>query len=201
MATRAPNRDSVRSAGHRRPGFRRLLALYALAMALGLGCNEETEQPSLSAPGEVPDQVLWDFTTTDSDSGRLAWIFRADQALLFGKAKRLESRGISVDMYGETGALNSTLTADSGLIDQQTGAMTALGNVHVVSAQDYELRTEILHWDREREIFHTDAYVEVRHGENLYTGYEMECDRNLEHLHIQRDPQGVIVQRGEDGLD
>jgi LPS export ABC transporter protein LptC len=201
MPARGSRSARDRAAAAHRPRFRRFLALAALALMLGGGCGEEPEQPTLAPPGEVPDQVLWDFTTTDSDSGRLAWIFQAEQALLFSKAKRLESRGISVDMYGEDGGLNSTLTADSGLIDQQTGAMTALGDVHVVSAQDYELRTEVLHWDREREIFHTDAYVEVRHGENLYTGYEMECDRNLEHLHIRRDPQGVIVQRGEDGLD
>jgi LPS export ABC transporter protein LptC len=200
MPTRVSSLESAHPATFRRPRVRRcLLALTALGLLAG--CGAEPDRPTLAPPGEVPDQVLWDFTTTDSDSGQLAWIFRADQALLFSKAKRLESRGISVDMYGDGGGLNSTLTADSGLIDQQSGAMTALGHVHVVSTQDYELRTEILHWDREREIFHTDAYVEVRHGENLYTGYEMECDRNLEHLHINRDPRGVIVQREEGGLD
>jgi LPS export ABC transporter protein LptC len=100
-------------------------------------------------------------------------------------------------MYGEGGELNSTLIADSGSIDQRTGAMTAIGKVHVVSAEDYDLRTEVLHWDRERELFHTEAYVEVRHGENLTRGHGMECDRRLDHLRILRDPSGVITQREE----
>jgi LPS export ABC transporter protein LptC len=168
-----------------------------IALLAAFGCSEQASTPSVETPSEGPDQVLWDFTTTEADSGRLSWIFRAEQALVFQATKRIESRGIRVDMYGEEGELNSTLTADSGLIDQRTGAMTATGSVHVVSAENYDLRTEVLHWDRERELFHTEAYVEVRQGENLYTGKGMECDRRLEHLRIAREPSGKIVQREE----
>ncbi len=168
-----------------------------IALLAALGCSEKAPTPSVETPSEGPDQVLWDFTTTEADSGRLSWIFRAQQALVFQSTKRIESRGIRVDMYGEGSELNSTLTADSGLIDQRSGAMTAIGSVHVVSAENYDLRTEVLHWDRERELFHTEAYVEVRQGENLYTGKGMECDRRLEHLRIAREPSGTIVQREE----
>ena len=174
---------------------RRSGALVALAALLG--CSEQAPTPSVEAAGQGPDQILWDFTTTESDSGRLSWIFRAEQALVFQATKRIESRGIRVDMYGDGGELNSTLTADSGRIDQRTGAMTAIGSVHVVSAENYDLRTEVLHWDRERELFHTEAYVEMQHGENLYTGFDMECDRRLDHLRIAREPSGLIVQREE----
>jgi LPS export ABC transporter protein LptC len=175
----------------------RRCGLSLIALLVALGCSEKAATPSAETPAEGPDQVLWDFTTTEADSGRLSWIFRAEQALVFQSSKRIESRGIRVDMYGEGGELNSTLTADSGRIDQRTGAMTAIGSVHVVSAENYDLRTEVLHWDRERELFHTDAYVEVRQGENLYTGYGMDCDRRLDHLRIAREPSGQIVQREE----
>jgi hypothetical protein len=72
--------------------------------------------------------------------------------------------------------------------------MTAWGRVHVTSQEDYELRTSILHWDRRRELFHTDAFVEVRQGRNLYTGFEMECDQRLDHMRILREPRGIISQ-------
>lgn len=169
--------------------------LWGLLLSLLLGCAEENTGPGLEPPGQAPDQVLWDFTTTDSDSGKLTWILRADRALVFQKAKRVESEGIRVDMYGDDRQLNSTLTADSGRFDRRSGSMTAHGNVKVVSREGYELVTEILHWDRERELFHTEAYVEVRQGENLSSGYEMECDQHLDRLEIKREPKGVIVQK------
>jgi LPS export ABC transporter protein LptC len=191
-------RESIGEGWRQRSGWLRGSHYWlALALAAPLGCREQAQTPSVEVPGEAPDQILWDFTTTEADSGRLSWIFRAQQALVFQATKRIESRGIRVDMYGEGGELNSTLTADSGRIDQRTGAMTAIGSVHVVSAENYDLRTEVLHWDRERELFHTEAYVEVRHGENLYTGYGMDCDRRLDHLRIAREPSGKIVQQEE----
>jgi len=182
-------------------GFVAFGLVLIMSASLLLGCAEESAGPRLERPGKVPDQVIWDFTTTESDSGQLVWIFRADQALVFQKSKRIESVGVQVEMYGEDGVLGSTLIADSGLIDRRSGAMTATGNVHVVSRENYELETEILHWDRDRELFHTEAYVEVRQGENLYSGWEMECDQNLDRLQIKREPKGVIVSDEEGDIE
>ncbi len=200
MAPVAPGNESMtRARGDK--GFVAFGLVLIMSASLLLGCAEESAGPRLERPGKVPDQVIWDFTTTDSDSGQLVWIFRADQALVFQKSKRIESVGVQVEMYGEDGVLGSTLIADSGLIDRRSGAMTATGNVHVVSRENYELETEILHWDRDRELFHTEAYVEVRQGENLYSGWEMECDQNLDRLQIKREPKGVIVSDEEGDIE
>lgn len=198
MAIRVRYGD-FRAADRARAPYFRLVLLLSMAFTLLLGCSEEGGAPRIEKPGGGPDQVIWDFTTTDSDSGRLNWILRADKALVFRKSKRVQSVGVSVDMYGgDAGRLNSTLTADSGLFDRRSGAMTATGNVRVHSRDGYELETEILHWDRERGLFHTEAYVEVRQGENLYSGYDMECDQNLDRLEIRREPKGVIVREEDE---
>ncbi|MBN2169978.1 MAG: LPS export ABC transporter periplasmic protein LptC [Candidatus Krumholzibacteriota bacterium] len=164
-----------------------------LLVLLAGACSKEAVPPVLEEPGEAPDQIIWDFTTTESDSGRLIWVLKAQQARVFNTRKEVEATALRVDMYGEQRTITSTLTADSGVIDQRTGAMTVSGRVHVRSHEGYELFTSVLHWDKRREIFRTEAFVEVHHGDNLYTGYEMECDRNLDHLSIQREPRGVIV--------
>ncbi|MBC8366890.1 hypothetical protein H8E52_05700, partial [bacterium] len=37
----------------------------------------------ISESGEIPQQVLWDFSTSESDSGRLKWVLKARKALFF----------------------------------------------------------------------------------------------------------------------
>lgn len=165
----------------------------ALLILLAGACAEEATVPVVEDPAEAPDQILWDFTTTESDSGRLIWVLKAREARVFNTRKEVEATALRVDMYGEQRTVTSTLTADSGVIDQRTGAMTVSGRVHVRSHEGYELFTSVLHWDKRREIFHTEAFVEVHHGDNLYTGYDMICDRNLDSLSIQREPRGIIV--------
>lgn len=192
---------------HLPPARARLGPLLLVPLVLMAGaCSEEAAPPVLDDAEEAPDQILWDFTTTESDSGRLIWVLQARQARVFNTRKEVEATALRVDMYDEQRTVTSTLTADSGVIDQRTGAMTVSGNVHVRSHEGYELFTSVLHWDKQREVFRTEAFVEVHHGDNLYTGYEMECDRNLDHLSIQREPRGVIVgapgaEAGEAGRD
>jgi LPS export ABC transporter protein LptC len=177
-------------------GSRKRFKLLCLLVTLGGlgGCGNEAPRTRLESPAQAPDQVLWDFTTTDSDSGRLRWVLDAREAQIFEKTKMIEAQGIEVDIYGRETSPNSVLTADSGRFDRNSGDMTAWGRVHVVSEDDYELHTSILYWDNARELFHTDAYVEVRQGENLYTGYDMECDQRIENLRILREPRGIISQ-------
>ena len=70
------------------PGFnwqqtgRRWLA-WTLFLLLGMvGCESNKLTEVRPERGEVPDRVLWDFTTTESDSGSLVWILRADNYTL-----------------------------------------------------------------------------------------------------------------------
>ncbi|MCP4546135.1 MAG: LPS export ABC transporter periplasmic protein LptC [bacterium] len=174
-------------------GILTITLLFTLLAGL-LGCDRDTNSVKLESNEDIPDQVLWDFTTTDSDSGQLVWILRAKQAFIFNKKKKVEALQIVVDMFGGQRVRNSTLEADSAIIDRRNGNMTAIGHVLVVSSEGYELRTSELHWDRDRDLFHTDAFVEVMHGNNIYTGYDMECDQNLDHLQIRREPRGVIQE-------
>ncbi len=168
-----------------------------LLLALFAGCAQEPPSTPLERSPNSPDQIIWEFTTSASDSGQLSWTFTGDKALIFKQGREVEAEGVRIDMYSEARERSSTLTSDSGWIDRRGGNMTAFGNVHVISREDYELWTDTLHWDQDREIFHTEAFVKVQQDQNLYSGYEMECDKNLDHLSIKREFEARVVQAGE----
>jgi LPS export ABC transporter protein LptC len=171
--------------------------LLAATVLVG-ACSQDPPSTHLVKDGSTPDQILWDFTTSASDSGQLRWTFSGDRALIFKKGREVQATGIQLDMYTRAQELSSTLTSDSGLIDRRRGNMTALGNVHVISREDYQLWTDTLHWDQDRELFHTKAFVEVQKGRNLYSGYDMECDQELDHLTILREFKALVVQEEVD---
>ena len=194
-----PTTSPRREAGTPAAGAWILLPFLALLALFAAGCGEQAPVTRIEKGGNSPDQILWQFTTSASDSGRLTWTFTGDKALVFQQGREIQASGIRIELYGEGGLLRSTLTADSGRIERRAGEMSAWGDVYVISREDYELWTDTLHWDQERELFHTEAFVEVQQERNLYSGFDMECDQDLGHLVIRREFKALLVQEEADG--
>ncbi len=165
--------------------FRRLprhLALPAwgvLLAAVGglLGACVDEEPSNVPVPEDVPVQITRGFTTTESDSGVVRFVFRAHIAKRF-RDDVTRAEGIEVDFY-EDGRVASTLTAEHGVLEE--GRMTAEGNVVVRSSDGSTvLYTETLYWDDQEDKIRTDTYFRlVENGEEL-TGSGMRCDPDLD---------------------
>jgi LPS export ABC transporter protein LptC len=152
-----------------------------LTLVLLVAC-ERQEVPSTVDRSEVPVRITRGFTTTESDSGRVRFVLRADTARVFaGDVTRAEN--IEVEFY-EKGELASVLTADSGLLEG--GRVTATGNVVVETVQGTRLETESLYWDRTEERIRSDEFVRItREGDpEVLTGRGMSSPPNLEFIDI-----------------
>jgi LPS export ABC transporter protein LptC len=169
-----------------------LTLLVVISLGGGLGCREEGSVNQVQDEKGTPDQILWSFSTTSSDSGKLSWIFKAAEAQIFSKTKIVEATGVRVDMYDEGMVVNSTLDSDSGVINRRSGDMTVIGNVSVVSAQGHHLVTEVLHWDQGQEIFENDVYFELDIGPDHYTGVGFISDLNWDNWSVKQEVQGVV---------
>ncbi len=153
-----------------------------------------------SLEGEVPRQILWDFSTSESDSGQLQWVLTGRKALFFDTEPEVRASEVRLRVFDEEGRQGSVLEADSAFLDKQGGKgdMTARGNVYVLSRDSIELWSEELIWSERERVFRSDSFVEVRDGQDLHSGWKVSCDENLERLWIDSLPRHEII--AEEGI-
>lgn len=157
-------------------------ALVVLVWIMVPSACERQEVPSTVDNSDTPLRITRGFTTTESDSGRVRYVLRADVARVFtGDVTRAEE--IEVEFY-EDGELVSVLTAKQGLLE--SGRVTAMGDVVVETVQGTRLETESLYWDSGEEKIRTDDVVRItREGDpDVLTGRGMSSPPNLEFIDI-----------------
>jgi len=171
-------------------------SLFTLPWLVLLLLACESQEPVQEEPGdEVPQQVLWDFSTSESDSGRLSWMLKGRQAFLYESTPQVRAKEVRIWLYDGRGAHSSMLAADSAYMDRRGGKgdMTALGNVYVLSRNGAELWTSELTWMDQERVFRSDSFVQVREGADLHSGFKVSCDEHLGRLWIDSLPRHEIV--------
>lgn len=174
-----------RRAGVARAG---LVLLLLLAVVGGLGCDEDrTELP----PGmeNFPEQQTTDYHTRHTKGGVPVWELSGNVAERYPGEPTMNLTGVHMVFFRE-GARDAVLTSDTGEVDQRTQATVARGNVVVITEEGRKLESEILHWDPERELIHTDAFVRFTDGDQVLTGYGLETDPDLTNVVILRQVEG-----------
>jgi LPS export ABC transporter protein LptC len=181
----------------RRSAVVRVEWMMAAILLLLVGCGEENRMESRTEPGDVPDQILEDFTTSQTDSGKVSWTLTAPEARVYSSRNLVVAERPHIDFYEEDGTRSSVLDALEGTVFRETGDMEARKNVVLTTNEDYVLATESLRWNQETEKIVTDEFVRITKGENVYTGYGLVCDQRLDVFEIKRDLRAYI--REEDG--
>jgi LPS export ABC transporter protein LptC len=174
-----------------------ILVCVAIAAA-AVSCGQsERPQRSLGTT-EMADQEFSDFTTMESDSGRVKWILEAPVARVYNIRNLLVTDDPKITFYDENGEISSILTADKGEYNQETHDLTALGNVIVTTTEGYTLETESLIMIRELGEIHSEDFVKVTKGSDILTGYGFQGYPELKNVDIKRDVRAFL--RDEDGF-
>lgn len=153
----------------------------AVAVATGAGCSHQ-DAPATAGSGETPTQILRDFRTTESDSGKVRYVMNAQVARVYSDdVTRAEA--IRVEFYDQ-GKQVSVLTAREGVIQGQR--MTAMGDVLVVTTDGTRLQTESLYWDHQLGKIRSEEFVRItRKGDpEVLTGRGLTSDPDLEFIDI-----------------
>lgn len=173
-------------------------AIIAAAIGMALSCGE-SERPQRSlVTTEMPDQEFTDFTTMESDSGRVKWILKAPVARIYSARRLLVTDSPRISFYDEQGEFSSVLTAEKGEYNQVTHDLTALGNVVITTIEGYVLETESLVWLHDVGEFHSEDFVRVTRGDDVLTGYGFTGYPELRNVDIKRDVRAYL--RDRDGL-
>jgi LPS export ABC transporter protein LptC len=123
--------------------------------------------------------------------GDTRWVLQADTASVFRDRKRVETQAFAVDFFDGDRHV-SRLTAARGVLMQATDDLEARGHVRVVTDDGAVLRTELLYWDHERSLIHTDQPVEITRGEDILTGVGLEADPGLSRVDLKRAVRGSV---------
>jgi LPS export ABC transporter protein LptC len=175
-----------------------IILLLAAAIAAAGSCGE-SERPQRSlASSELADQEFTDFTTMESDSGRVKWVLEAPVARIYSSRKLLVTDTPRIKFYDENGEVSSVLTADKGEYNQVTHDLTALGNVVITTSEGYTLETESLVYLRELGEIHSEDFVTVTRGDDVLTGYGFTGYPELKNVDIKRDVRAYL--RDDEGL-
>jgi len=171
-------------------------AVLIAAVWLCGGCTDSDEE-RVATGRDLPDEILVEFVTEESDSGRLQWRLSAPEARRFNQKKVFLMSRPRIEFYDKSGALKTTLVSDKGEYSQETRDMLAYGDVVVTSIEGDVLETDSLRYVNTEDRIVSESFVKLTRDGNVITGYGLECDNNLSSVDIKRDVRARIIS--EDG--
>lgn len=175
----------------------RLFFVVFFLVVFVLACEDDGAKQLADRSSEVPDEIISDFTTEESDSGLVKWRLSAPTANKFNSRKIFLMDKPKIEFYDELGALQTTLTAENGEYSQETRDMLAYGNVVVVSVAGDVLETDSLRYLNEVDKIVSDSPVKLTRANGIYTGVGLECDHSLSSVDIKNNFEATIIDDGD----
>ena len=179
--------------------------LLIVLIAFLTACSDLQEEPSrtdLSAAEkeEYPDQESWESTIIVSKEGKRVADVWANHIMVFNKKNQtLLKDSIHVDFYDRNGNHNSVLTANEGIVENNTRNLKAIGNVILVSDKGEVLETEELYWDNARQKIISEVPVKLMTKTDTLFGDSFISDPDLIHYEIRttygRSKRGIPLSK------
>jgi LPS export ABC transporter protein LptC len=175
-----------------------LIAVIVTGLILG-GCDGEVSEEIAGHPSELPDEVITKFVTEESDNGLVRWRLSAPRADRFNAKKQFMLDKPTIEFFDKLGNRQSTLTSDAGEFFEGSQYMLAYGNVVVVTVEGDVLETDSLRYLVEEDRIVNDCFNKLTRGNDVVTGYGLDCDHNLSSVDIKRDVEARFID-DEQGL-
>ncbi|MCF7809201.1 MAG: LPS export ABC transporter periplasmic protein LptC [Candidatus Marinimicrobia bacterium] len=148
--------------------------------------------------GRVPNQESWNTTVRINSVGKETVQARAAYSAQYEDPQEVVFIGdVQLDFFDLEGNHSSTLSADTGRIDEKRHLFTANGNVYVESDSGMTLATSVLFWHENKELIYTDQRIVFTAASDTLYGIGFESDANLENWTI-KEPTGVTYREFSD---
>ena len=170
-----------------RSRFFLVILLASLSLFLP-ACEEEVEE-SPSETAQMPIQTIYGYHTVETQLGTIRWELFGVKAQRYASDEDLHLFGVRMLFY-EDGKLSATLTSQKGEVNENTRDMVAKGEVHIVTEDHRTLDSDILYWDNERQLIHTDQYFRATDAGQVLTGIGLETDPKMTDLVVKERVEG-----------
>ncbi len=176
-----------------------LMGLIILCLSPLTGCREDPNtgpnsevDTDASPAGIMPIQQFFDYRLVDTSAGVRNWVLVSDLMNKYSGQRDVELIPVHIDFY-KNGVQFSTLTADSGLINQQTKNVFTWGEVVVVTEDGRRLETEELYFDNETELIHNDVFNRFTRDGDVIVGIGLEATPDLEYIEIKQQVEANVL--------
>lgn len=143
------------------------------------GCTETGNYENVVS-GRVPDQEIWNAIINISRSGELNTRVYAAHLIKYDDTKDMFIKdSMRIDFYRD-GKHSSYLTADSGLVNERSEKIVAVGNVVMVSDSGFTAYADSLFWIEESDRVYTNGAIQIYSEHDTLYGTNFESDTRLE---------------------
>ena len=163
-----------------------LLAMSFQISTLGFyGCEEKLKPTVVPVTGKLADQESWNSVIQFTDSGMTRGVLKAGHLWVFNNENvTYLGDSIRVDFFDDRGRHTSYLTADSGIVNNQTNDLEAIKNVYAHSDSGTSLWTQKLFWNNKTQKVTSDLFVKIVSPKETLQGVGFESDRDLRNYRI-----------------
>jgi LPS export ABC transporter protein LptC len=158
-----------------------LLALLTIA------CDRQTAAPAADAGFKMlaADQVIVGFQQYVTERGLNKAIMRGDTAYIYEDSSLAKVQKVDLVLYDEAGKVSARLTSKAGRLNTFSQAMTASGNVILITESDgRRIETEELHYDPTTHRIWSTVQTTQRHQGGVLTGTGFEADDKFYNVRI-----------------
>ena len=164
--------------------------IFFIFMLLVIHCQNDRTTSSIPPvnPDDYPDSEGWNQTIVSTNKGKVNAIIEYGHMARFSQRQMAYfNEGVKVDFYDADGVHKSTVTADSGIFNEKSNDVEAIGHVVVESDSGVTLYTHRIQWDQKNEKILSNEKVQfiTEEGDTLY-GDHFKSDPELKNWKINR---------------
>lgn len=162
-------------------------------ITLAASCDDDSQNADNFKEYEGPVSETYNTEILYSDSAQLRIKLQGQRQLMYENGDQDFPEGIYIEFFDEEGIKTTSIEANQGHYSEEEKKYTATGNVVVKNLETNEkLETEVLHWERNKHMIHTDRYVEIESEGGIFMGEGLEAQEDFSSWEILK-PTGDLL--------
>jgi LPS export ABC transporter protein LptC len=120
-----------------------------------------------------------------------------DTVFRFTDSSKVHLRGVNLRMFDEMGQQTATVTSTSGVLNDATNEMVAIGNVVLITNNLRKIETEELHYDPNTRRMWSDVTTRHTYEGRVQIGDSFQSDDEFTRVVVQnpRGDVGITIKR------
>ena len=182
----------------------RILYMKSIIVLLGaimlLACKNDIKEVNALAEREKrPDMTGENLELIYSDSARIKYRVLAPEYIKVNREKEKYEefpKGIHVLSYDPAGKMIGSIKAKYAKKLEDEMLWEARNEVVIINAEGKKLETELLYWDRKKELIYSDRYVKLSADGQIIEGNNgFHSDQNLNHPVFENISGSIEVEK------